>query len=458
MARAWLALLAAVAVYLLTEWLVARSEVEFDIYGLNAVCASFAAGMAGLFVLAPRGAFARVAAVVYCVSAVLYSLVLLVVMAPRLLGAIGIETGGGIGSVLAWAAFGITPLGAVAMVLATRRVIVAAPTVRRPTLRAIGIIIGVVVCQGLVPYTPVFKGADFDQRTANVWEMAQTYLAYRKAVEASSEPNEVEREVARLEAAQPAALQRYLAGLPDREPGRRRVFLVGVGGWGHQQVFMRETFLALGTLGELIPGAAPPVPLINTLGGGGAPLANVQNIAQVLREVGARMDHANDLLVLTMTSHGDKQGIALRQASTVNRTLDPRTLKMMLDAAGIVNRVVIVSACHSGVFVPELQDDHTLVISAAAADRSSFGCSDDRELTYFGEAFFKLALPQEKTFIQSFEKARETIAAWEREQRLTPSNPQISVGRELQRRFPEIVGDLSAHVSASSELSEAPKP
>jgi hypothetical protein len=40
------------------------------------------------------------------------------------------------------------------------------------------------------------------------------------------------------------------------------------------------------------------------------------------------------------------------------------------------------------VFVPALADARTLVITAAAADRPSFGCEDGATWTYFGDAFF----------------------------------------------------------------------
>jgi Peptidase C13 family len=56
------------------------------------------------------------------------------------------------------------------------------------------------------------------------------------------------------------------------------------------------------------------------------------------------------------------------------------------------HRVVIVSACYSGVFVGPLANDNTLVITAAYFDHSSFGCQDKVKWTYFGDAFFNRAL------------------------------------------------------------------
>ena len=64
----------------------------------------------------------------------------------------------------------------------------------------------------------------------------------------------------------------------------------------------------------------------------------------------------------------------------------------MLDDAGIRNRVIVVSSCYSGTFVDALRDDDTLVMTASAKDRNSFGCSNEADFTYFGKAYFDEAL------------------------------------------------------------------
>ena len=65
----------------------------------------------------------------------------------------------------------------------------------------------------------------------------------------------------------------------------------------------------------------------------------------------------------------------------------------MLDASGIRWRIVVISACYAGGFIAALSDPHTVVMAAAAPDRTSFGCSTDSEMTFFTEALFKQALP-----------------------------------------------------------------
>ena len=62
---------------------------------------------------------------------------------------------------------------------------------------------------------------------------------------------------------------------------------------------------------------------------------------------------------------------------------------MILDESHIRWRVIIVSACYSGIFIPVLKNDSTLIMTAADSRHSSFGCDDTRDLTYFGEALLQ---------------------------------------------------------------------
>lgn len=44
-------------------------------------------------------------------------------------------------------------------------------------------------------------------------------------------------------------------------------------------------------------------------------------------------------------------------------------------------------------------------MTAARAGRTSFGCGNGREWTYFGDALFNHALREETDFIKAFDKA-----------------------------------------------------
>jgi hypothetical protein len=107
--------------------------------------------------------------------------------------------------------------------------------------------------------------------------------------------------------------------------------------------------------------------------------------------------------------------------------------------------VVIVSACYSGVFLDPLKGDGTLVITAADADHSSFGCDDDRDLTYFGEAFLKDSIPTTRTLEEAFRKAAKLIEQRETSEHKIRSNPQMSVGAHMREKLMGVEGGGAAH-------------
>ena len=87
-----------------------------------------------------------------------------------------------------------------------------------------------------------------------------------------------------------------------------------------------------------------------------------------------------------MTSHGSKEGLLLREDES-DRTLSPGKFDRILDKqCGERPTVVVVSACHSGVFIGKAsKGDNRIWLTAARDDRVSFGCGAEFELTYFDE-------------------------------------------------------------------------
>ena len=108
-----------------------------------------------------------------------------------------------------------------------------------------------------------------------------------------------------------------------------------------------------------------------------------------------------------------------------------------LDEAGIRWRVIVVSACYSGGFIPPLRDPHTLVITAAAADLQSFGCGAGSEFTAFGDAYFRKALPEKRDFVAAFHRAAELLEEQEEREGRDPSKPQIFVGEAMRAKLAE---------------------
>lgn len=134
--------------------------------------------------------------------------------------------------------------------------------------------------------------------------------------------------------------------------------------------------------------------------------------------------------------------------------LSASEVEVALDASGIQNAIVIISACYSGSFTDELKASTQLILTASAVDRNSFGCGDSNVLTDWGAAFIDKALTQTFDFIEAAEMAAETVAARESELDVTPSLPQIEDGGGLA----EVLDALTNRLAAQSQRQAlAPK-
>jgi hypothetical protein len=240
---------------------------------------------------------------------------------------------------------------------------------------------------------------------------------------------------------QPQLLERALAELQPSGAGQPKLYFVGFAGYGTQAVFKREALAVRELFNAQFSTKGRSLVLINhasTLAE--VPLANASNLDRALKHIGSLMNKDADVLFLFLTSHGMKGRFVVEMTGFGLNDLTPDRLRGILDRSGIKNRVLIVSACHSGSFIPALAEPNTLVITAAHADRTSFGCDDRREWTYFGDAFFNRALRQERSFEKAFERARQLITRWETKDKLIPSLPQIAGGEALRPRLATLIG------------------
>lgn len=241
---------------------------------------------------------------------------------------------------------------------------------------------------------------------------------------------------------QPDRIADAIETLAPERPGVVDTYFVGFAGWGAQRVFRNEALFGENALTRHFHSTRRALELINDVTDRDTyPLATVSGLRYALQLLGERLDKEDDVLVLLLTSHGSREeGIAVGNGSLPLVDLQPEDLRNALDDSGITWRVVIVSACYAGVFIDPLKSDNTLVITAADARHTSFGCADDRDLTYFGEAFLRDALPGAPSLEAAFAKARKLIVAREAAEKLTPSNPQIFVGPAIRQKLARPAG------------------
>jgi hypothetical protein len=297
----------------------------------------------------------------------------------------------------------------------------------QPWLRTLGRVcalwVALFVANALVPHAPVFVGRDFDMRGANWWEYAYAHYGPRS-------------ELTKIEEAQPKLVQAEISKLAPRQNGTTGVYAIGVAGWASQDVFVKELDGGLAVLGRALPIKDKTIRLINRRDTAETvPLATPQNFAAAVHGVAAAMNKDEDVLVILMTSHGEQTGFALQFPGEQTAELTPQQVASALDREGVKNRVVIVSACYSGIFVPPLANDTTIVMTASDAKNTSFGCAPERDWTYFGDALFQQSLQPGTDLRQAFDHARVLISGWEMMDRVRPSNPQGHFGPALVEKL-----------------------
>jgi len=212
---------------------------------------------------------------------------------------------------------------------------------------------------------------------------------------------------------------------PAAEP---KIKIVAFGLFGDQDVFESEAKGAAQIMAGRF-GGAPTVVRFNSKT---REDATPESLAASLQATAMGMDAERDVLIVILTSHGSPAGVAVKTPGRA-AILAPLDLFTMLDAAHVRHRVVIVSACYSGVFVAPLADPDTLVITAADAGHTSFGCRNGAQWTYFGDAFFNVALRHSANLHEAFAQASSAIRKRETQEHDIPSNPQIGGGENVER-------------------------
>ncbi len=156
-----------------------------------------------------------------------------------------------------------------------------------------------------------------------------------------------------------------------------------------------------------------------------AQLASVANVATALRTGGG------DACLVFITSHGEEKGFVLK---TDRRLFDPGSLERLLSAGcGSVPTVVVVSACHSGTFLtPDMRKPNRVILTAAAKDRSSFGCGAGDQYTYYDQCLLQ-QFDGARTWRDLAAATRTCVENQERRMGIRQSSlPQMFVGAQVE--------------------------
>lgn len=161
------------------------------------------------------------------------------------------------------------------------------------------------------------------------------------------------------------------------------------------------------------------------------PAVEPATLAQVLGRIAGLHARPGEGCFVFITSHGGRgEGIYLSRQDEILR---PAALARAL-AAGCtaVPTVVVISGCYSGTFAKgAMTAPNRIVLTAARADRSSFGCAADRTYTVF-DACLLGALPHAATWQAVFGETKDCVQRRERQDRETPSLPQSWFGAAVR--------------------------
>jgi hypothetical protein len=234
-----------------------------------------------------------------------------------------------------------------------------------------------------------------------------------------------------------------LSGLAPERKGVVDAYVV-VAGIDADGVFGKEASEAAKVLSKRFDAVGRTITLTASPGSGTDPFANPTNLSTVLGGVASKMNLKEDVLVLYTTSHGAPAiGIVFKDDPNEFGMISANRMAEMLNGLGVNRRIVMISACYSGSFVPPLKTDDSIVITAASAERSSFGCHPGNDWTFFGDALINGAMRTPMALDKTVDTAFKTISGWESSKGLTPSDPQVFIGSKakvwlaaLEKRMP----------------------
>jgi len=227
--------------------------------------------------------------------------------------------------------------------------------------------------------------------------------------------------------AQSQLMQTAIDQLAPRKSGHPNLYLIGFAGDGSENVFRNEVEFVERQFTQRFDSAGHVLTLINNPGTlSSTPLASLSNLQMAVDAVAERMDQEQDVLFLFLTSHGSREHELYVNLDPL--PLDQIGINDLVDvfaSTHIRHRVFVISACYSGGFIDALKNDTTMIITAARADRASFGCGTNSEITDFGRAFFVDGMNHNDNFKAAYTEAASLIESWETRDDEEHSYPQF---------------------------------
>ena len=151
----------------------------------------------------------------------------------------------------------------------------------------------------------------------------------------------------------------------------------------------------------------------------------------IIRMGDAAVD-GQDLVVVMLTSHGSPDVMAIQP--TRNGPVSALSADGLAELLAPLNndrQILILQACFSGSLIDELRSPNRIIMTAAAADRSSFGCNPESDNTWFIKSLNR-AMGMGGSWQQIFARTQTLVAQDEAAVGVPASNPQRFVGANMR--------------------------
>jgi hypothetical protein len=247
--------------------------------------------------------------------------------------------------------------------------------------------------------------------------------------------------------AQLEALLSALAAVQAQQAGVVEIFSITFAPYAEENVFSREARMVTQVMAQRFEATGHQLQLQNHAETAATlPWATGLNLQRAIDRMAQKMDREEDILFIHLTSHGAHNSrLAASFEPLEVDEVTPDLLKTWLDAAGIRYRVISISACYSGAWIGPLGTPDTLVMTAADAHHTSYGCGRKSDLTFFGRAMFDEQLRTTYSFETAHREARTVIEQREIKAGKDDgySNPQIFVGEKIRGKLAALEARLN---------------
>ena len=220
-----------------------------------------------------------------------------------------------------------------------------------------------------------------------------------------------------------------------------RLLFAGVAMNDQTTAFRNDVLLAESVARKVDPKAIV-FKLVNPVPGQDAdlPYATRENIANVLQTL-SELARPQDKVMLLLSSHGADGFLSVHAGKQPLGLASVADLRRWLAPLGDRPTLLVISACHSGSFIDPLRRPNRIILTAAAKDRSSFGCQPRSDNTFFTKAL--LGQPGLLSLSTREMMRQATLGVTELEVKMKlspPSSPQYFYGVGVEDWSNQAVG------------------